>query len=100
MDKTAKDRRYRNKKRNGSVTDRNENVTVSPESVTESLNSVTVDVTQYPAILQALTDPTKRRKLEKIYQSLRDFKQEKNVFYGYPDRGVPFDLVGELLEIT
>lgn len=57
-------------------------------------------VTQYPAILQALTDPTKRRKLEKIYQSLRDFKQEKNVYYGYPDRGVPFDLVGELLEAT
>lgn len=54
----------------------------------------------YPAILRALTNPDKRKKLEKIYQSLRDFKQEKNVFYGYPDKGVPFDLVGELLEAT
>ena len=55
---------------------------------------------EYPAILQALTDPIKRRKLEKIYQLLRDFKQEKNVYYGYPDNGIPFDLVGELLEVT
>ena len=56
-------------------------------------------LTQYPAILLALTDLTKRRKLEKIYQSLRDFKQEKNVFYGYP-RLIPFDVVGDLLEAT
>ena len=57
-------------------------------------------ITQYPAILKALVDPIKRRKLEKIYQSLRDFKQEKNVYLGYPDKGVPFDLIGELLEAT
>ena len=84
MDKTAKERmqRYRNKKRN-------ESVTVSPDSVTESVHSVT----QYPAILYALTDPIKRRKLEKIYQSLKDFKQEKNVFFGYPSL-IPFDVVG------
>ena len=57
-------------------------------------------ITQYPAIIYALTDPIKRKKLEKIYHSLRDFKQEKNVYYGYPDKGIPFDVVGDLLEAT
>lgn len=82
-DVTAKERmkRYRNKG-------------VTKQGVTDE------GVTQYPALLYALTDPIKRIKLEKIYQSLRDFKQEKNVFYGYPDYGIPFDLVGEYLEVT
>ena len=70
---------------------------VTQEGVTEQ--GVTLDVTQYPAILLALTDPIKRRKLEKVYQSLKDFKQEKNVFYGYPAM-MPFDVVGDLLEAT
>ena len=63
-------------------------------------DNVTPDVTQYPAILLALTDSVKRVKLEKIYESLRNFKQEKNVYFGYPDRGIPFDIVGELLDAT
>ena len=83
--------RYRNKK--NSVTGALPNVTQSPDGVT-------LNVTQYPAILRALVDPGKRRKLEKIPQSLSNFKQEKNVYYGYPDKGVPFDMVGELLEAT
>lgn len=61
--------------------------------------SVTTDnnVTQYPAILLALTDPIKRVKLENIYQSLSDFKQAENVYYGCR---MPFDVVGDLLEVT
>ena len=57
-------------------------------------------VTGYPAIIHALADPEKRRKLEKVYQSLRDFKQEKNVYYGSPYNGLSFDIIGEMLEAT
>ena len=67
---------------------------VTSEGVTE------LGVTEYPAIIRALVDPIKRAKLGKVYQSLSDFKQEKNVYYGYPDKGVPFDMIGELLEAT
>jgi len=88
MDKTAKDRmkRYRNKRRN-------ETVTGTPENVT-------VDVTQYPAIIYALTDPIKRDKLDKVYWSLRAVHQEKNVYYGLPYNGISFDIIGEMLEVT
>ena len=84
MDKTAKDRmkRYRNKKRN------------------ESPNSVTVDVTQYPPILYALVDPVKREKLEDICLSLKEFRQEKNVYLGCGKHSMPFDMVGDYLEAT
>lgn len=85
--------RYRERK---SVTESPNNVTQSPNSVTESPDSVT----QYPAIIHALTDPDKRIKLEKIYLSLKNFKQEGNIYYGYPDKGLSFDIVGELLEAT
>jgi len=71
---------------------------VTNQGVTDA--GVTLDVTQYPAILLALTDPVKRRKLEKITESLKSHNQLKNVYYGYPDKGVPFDVVGELLEAT
>lgn len=58
-------------------------------------------VTQYPAILYALTDPIKRKKLEAITQSLKEFKVADKVFYGYPGLGgVPFDVVSEYLEAT
>ena len=57
-------------------------------------------VTGYPAIIHALTDPEKRRKLEKVYHSLRDFKQEKGVYYGHPYNGISFDIIGEMLEVT
>ena len=57
-------------------------------------------VTEYPAVLRALVGPVKRAKLEKIYQSLRDFKQAENVYYGCGRNSVPFDMVGDLLEAT
>ena len=79
--------RYRNKKK--SVTD-----------VTQGAENVTPDVTQYPAILRALVDPEKRAKLEKIYQSLKNFNQAENVYYGCGRGSVSFDIVGELLEAT
>lgn len=55
-------------------------------------------LTEYPAIIHALADPIKRKKLEKITQSLKDFKQEKNTRYGVA--GPSFDVIGELLEAT
>jgi len=65
-----------------------------------SATDVTLDVTQYPAILYALTDPIKRVKLEKVYQSLSNFKQAENVYYGCGRGSTPFDVVGDLLEAT
>lgn len=41
-----------------------------------------------------------RARLEKVYQSLKDFKQETDVYYGCGKDSVPFDVVGELLEAT
>jgi len=75
-------RRYRNKQKG-----------VTSEGVTQQ--GVT-----YPAILRALVDPIKRQKLEKIYQSLKEFKQAENVYYGCGKDSVPFDVVGDLLEVT
>ncbi len=89
--------RYRDRQK--SVTEALPNVTQSPNSVTESVDSVTQDVTHYPAIIYALTDPIKRKKLEAIAQSLKEFKQAENVYYGCRDP-VPFDVVGDLLEAT
>lgn len=55
----------------------------------------------YPAIVYALADPIKRKKLERVSQSLKMHKQDSNVYYGYPGLGgVPFDVVGDLLEAT
>lgn len=79
---------------------RNKGVTVDPEGVTLIPANVTVDVTQYPAILLALTDPDKRKKLEKIYHSLNEFKVADKVYYGCGKDSVPFDVVGDLLEAT
>ena len=67
---------------------------VTNEGVTD------MGVTEYPAILRALVDPIKRVKLEKIYQSLSNFKQAGNVYYGCGKDSVPFDVVGDLLEAT
>ncbi len=52
----------------------------------------------YPSIIYALTDPIKRQKLEKIYQSLSGHNVAHLVYYGVS--GLDFDTVGELLEIT
>ena len=52
-----------------------------------------------PAIPYALVYD--RDKLEKVYESLKAFRQEENVYYGYPGLGgMPFDKVGECLEAT
>ena len=110
MDKTAKDRmkRYRNKKRNGGVTQSPESVTVSPESVTESVDSVTADVTQkvwftaegsHP-VLKWLIDPEKRKKMELIVESLKKHNQLHNVSLGCGKHSLPLDIVGEMLECT
>jgi len=91
--------RYRDKQR--SVTNSGDNVTQSPESVTIHHDNVTGDVTQYPAIVYALTDPVKRKKMEQVCQSLKTHKQVENVYYGYPGlSGVPFDVIGDLLDAT
>ena len=59
------------------------------------------DVTRYPALIMAITDPVKRRKLEKISQSLKARNLEKLLCYGHPlAGGVPFDIVGDYLEAT
>ncbi len=55
-------------------------------------------IRQEPGILDALTDPAKRKKLEKIHQSLKDFKVSKEVRYGVS--GPTFDVVGEMLDAT
>ena len=49
-------------------------------------------------ILHALVDPGKRRKLEKICQSLKEHNVLSEVRYGVT--GPTFDIVAELLEVT
>ncbi len=55
-------------------------------------------IKQDSGILDALTDKTKRKKLEKITQSLKDFNVSKEIRYGIS--GPAFDVVGEMLEVT
>ena len=55
-------------------------------------------VTEYPAVIEALVDPVKRAKLEKIYHSLASHDVEAQVRYGL--WGPTFDIIGELLEVT
>ena len=59
---------------------------------------VTKGVTEYPAVIEALVDPVKRAKLEKIYHSLASHDVEAQVRYGL--WGPTFDIIGELLEVT
>jgi len=55
-------------------------------------------LTEYPAVIEALVDPVKRAKLEKIYHSLASHDVEAQVRYGL--WGPTFDIIGELLEVT
>ena len=55
-------------------------------------------VTEYPAVIEALVDPVKRAKLERIYHSLASRNVETQVRYGL--WGPTFDIIGELLEVT
>lgn len=99
MDKKEQTRlRVQRYKAKNSVTESPNNVTQSPDSVTMDAENVTHDVTQYHPLLYALVDPDKRKKLEKIYHSLKEHNQDKNVYYGY--EGISFDIVGEMLEVT
>ena len=56
-------------------------------------------MTQYHPILDALIDPVKRDKLERIYQELKSHHVSELVSYGLR-KPIPFDVVGELLEAT
>ena len=49
-------------------------------------------------ILDALVDPIKRDKLERICQSLKNFNQLSEVRYGV--QGPTFDIVSEMLDAT
>ena len=51
---------------------------VTPESVTSQ------SVTEYPAVIEALVDPVKRAKLEKIYHSLASHNVEIGMGSGAP----------------
>ena len=48
-------------------------------------------------IIKALADPVKRKKLQAIYQSLKDHRVLGNVYYGCKDP-VPMEEVGKLLD--
>lgn len=56
--------------------------------------------TEVPAIVRAIADPERRKKLERVCQSLKDFNQLENVYYGHPYKGISFTVVSELLEAT
>lgn len=56
-------------------------------------------MTQYPALLYALADPIKRAKLRRICEELKTHNQLSNVYYGYGDTSVPFDVVNGYLAV-
>ena len=58
-----------------------------------------VQGSQYPALLLAMADPEKRAKLRRICESLKNHNQLENVYYGYGESSVPFDIVSEYLEV-
>ncbi len=62
-------------------------------------NSVTLDSVTYHPILDALVDPVKRDKLERISQELKNHHVSELVSYGCR-KPIPFDVVGDLLEAT
>ena len=69
------------------------------KALQSKVGSVTQDVTQYPPILYALTDPIKRKKLEAISSALSVRDLTSKVYYGLR-HPVPFDLIGDYLEAT
>jgi len=70
------------------------------KSVTPIPENVTLNVTQYHPILDYLTDPIKRDKLEKICESLGRRKLSNNVYFGCNRYSISFDIVEELLQAT
>ena len=69
---------------------------VTPHNVYQSIMVGNREVT--PAILDALVEPAKRQKLEKIYESLKSRGLANEVYYGIS--GIIFADIGELLEAT
>lgn len=61
-------------------------------------DSVTPEGVTYPAIVEALVNPVKRKKLEAISQSLKDHNVAREVRYGVC--GPTFDVIEELLGLT
>lgn len=55
---------------------------------------------QYHPIMYALTDPIKRKKLERICQSLKDHNVLDRVYYGCGVNSLSMDTVQDLLETT
>jgi len=90
MSSNERVKRYREKQKALHITKK------ALQDVTGSVNNVTLDVT--PPIVHALLDPEKRKKLEKICQSAKDFNQLENIRYGVS--GPTMDIVSELLEVT
>lgn len=80
-EKTAeRQRRYRNKQKG-----------VTLEGVTGK------GVTDYPAIIVALADPVKRKKLERITLSLKKHNVSEKVNYGIS--GPDFSMIGNMLDV-
>ena len=102
MDRTAKSRmqRYREKKRNDSVTEVTVSVTEGRETVTPVDNPLRSNVTVEHPIMKWVIPGERRKKLEMIVQSLTKFNQLANVNLGCGRCALPLDVVGELLEVT
>ena len=77
---------------------RDKQKSVTSASVTG--DSVTQDVTVYPSIINALADPVKRDKLERICDSLGKRRLLGQVYYGAGKHSITMDTVSELLEAT
>ena len=53
----------------------------------------------YPALLLALADPSKRAKLRSICEQLKRHGQLRNLYYGFGEHSIPFDVVSEYLAV-
>jgi hypothetical protein len=117
MYKNKEEQKEANRKANKLYRDKQKGITVKgitqekviPESVTLSDGQIwhpdpryykpkqeTEPVSDYPAIVQAITDPVRRDKLERITRELKSHNVSESVRYGLD--GPDFDTVGELLD--
>ena len=67
---------------------------------TDRLNVKPVSNLNYHPVLYALTDPIKRKKLEKICESLGNRRLLDRVFYGAGKHSLDMGTVKDLLEVT
>ena len=56
-----------------------------------------IKASNYSPIIEALSDPIKRKKLESITESLKNHNQLENVRYGLGDDSVTFDVIEKYL---